>query len=48
MDLNRAALKQEFITRLNEYSKCITPVIREIQEQYVGAYYIVDSARIDV
>ncbi|CDW71934.1 UNKNOWN [Stylonychia lemnae] len=48
MELNRAALKQEFIKRLHDYSQCITPVVRDIQERYVSSYYIVDSDKIDV
>ena len=44
---SRAALKDDFIFKLNIYSKCIEPYLRNIQEKYVASYYIVEGEKVD-
>lgn len=37
-----------FLARLSDYSACIQPYLRNVQEKYVSAYYVVESERIDL
>ena len=40
-------MQDDFLFKLNIYSRCIEPYLRNIQEKYVAAYYIVDSEKVD-
>ena len=44
---SRAQLQDDFLFKLNIYSRCIEPYLRNIQEKYIAAYYIVDSEKVD-
>lgn len=41
-------LRDTFIRRLSDYSSCIQPYLRNVQEKYVAAYYVVESEKIDL
>eukprot|EP00347_Sterkiella_histriomuscorum_P024500 403330896 len=44
---SRAQLQDDFLFKLNIYSRCIQPYLRNIQEKYVASYYYVDSEKLD-
>lgn len=44
---SRTQLQDDFLFKLNIYSRCIEPYLRNIQEKYVAAYYTVDSEKLD-
>lgn len=48
MEQSRAAYKEDFIKKLSVYSLCIQPYLRNIQEKYVAAYYIVEGEKVDL
>ena len=37
-----------FLRTLSDYSGCIQPYLRTIQQKYVSAYYIVESEKVDL
>ena len=41
-------LRDNFLRKLSDYSVCIQPYLRNIQQKYVAAYYIVESEKIDL
>lgn len=41
-------LRDTFIRKLSDYSVCIQPYLRNIQQKYIGSYYIVESEKVDL
>lgn len=41
-------LRDTFLLRLSDYSACIQPYLRNAQEKYVAAYYVVESEKVDL
>ena len=41
-------LRDNFLRKLSDYSVCIQPYLRNVQQKYVAAYYIVESEKIDL
>ena len=41
-------LRDNFLRKLSDYSVCIQPYLRNIQQKYVAAYYIVESEKVDL
>ena len=44
----RSRLRDSFLRKLSDYSACIQPYLRNVQEKYVTAYYIVESEKVDI
>lgn len=44
----RSRLRDNFLRRLSDYSECVKPYLRNVQEKYVAAYYVVESEKIDL
>jgi hypothetical protein len=40
--------RDQFLRLLSDYSVCIQPYLRSVQEKYVAAYYIVESEKVDL
>jgi hypothetical protein len=45
---SRAQLQDDFLFKLNVYSHCIEPYLRNIQEKYIASYYYVESEKLDL
>lgn len=41
-------VRDNFLRSLSNYSECIKPYLRQVQEKYVAAYYIVESDKVDL
>ena len=41
-------LRNNFLNKLSDYSVCIQPYLRNVQQKYVAAYYIVESEKVDL
>jgi hypothetical protein len=41
-------VRDNFLRSLSNYSECIRPYLRQIQEKYVAAYYIAENNQVDV
>lgn len=41
-------LRDTFLRRLSDYSACIQPYLRNVQDKYVAAYYVVETEKIDL
>jgi hypothetical protein len=41
-------VRDNFVRSLSNYSECIRPYLRQIQDKYVSAYYIVESEKVDL
>ena len=41
-------LRDNFLRLVSDYSTCIKPYLRNIQDKYVTAYYIVEGEKVDV
>ncbi len=48
MDAGLTVQKQDFLRALSNYSVCIQPYLRNIQEKYAASYYIVESEKVDL
>jgi hypothetical protein len=48
MENQSGRLRDTFLSRLSDYSACIQPYLRNVQEKYVAAYFVVESERIDL
>ena len=44
----RSRLRDIFLRRLSDYSVCIQPYLRNVQEKYIAAYYVVESEKMDL
>lgn len=40
--------RDDFLRSLSNYSECVKPYLRQIQEKYVASYYIVESDKVDL
>lgn len=45
---NQSRLRDDFLRRLSDYSVCIQPYLRNVQDKYVTAYYVVESEKVDL
>lgn len=41
-------LRDSFLRKLSDYSVCIQPYLRNVQQRYVAAYYTVESEKVDI
>ena len=41
-------LRDNFLRKLSDYSVCIQPYLRNVQQKYVAAYYIVEAEKVDL
>lgn len=41
-------VRDNFVRSLSNYSECIRPYLRQIQDKYVAAYYIVENEKVDL
>jgi len=41
-------VRDNFLKSLSNYSECIKPYLRQVQDKYVAAYYIVESDKVDL
>ena len=41
-------VRDNFLKSLSNYSVCIQPYLRQIQDKYVASYYIVESDKVDL
>lgn len=41
-------LRENFLRKLSDYSVCIQPYLRNVQQKYVAAYYIVEGEKVDL
>lgn len=41
-------VRDNFLRSLSNYSECIRPYLRQIQDKYVAAYYIAESDKVDL
>ena len=41
-------VRDNFVRSLSNYSECIRPYLRQIQDKYVSAYYIVEPEKVDL
>lgn len=41
-------LRDNFLRTLSNYSVCIQPYLRNIQDRYAAAYYIVEGEKVDL
>jgi hypothetical protein len=41
-------VRDNFLRSLSNYSLCIKPYLRQVQDKYVAAYYIVESDKVDL
>jgi hypothetical protein len=41
-------LRDNFLKTLSNYSICIKPYLRNIQDRYAAAYYIVEGEKVDL
>lgn len=44
----RSHLRDAFLRRLGDYSACMQPYLRNVQEKYVAAYYVVEQEKVDL
>ena len=40
--------RDNFIRALSNYSVCMQPYLRQVQDKYVAAYYIVENDKVDL
>lgn len=48
MEGHHATEKDQFLRALSNYSVCIRPYLRNVQERYVAAYYLVEGQKVDI
>jgi len=41
-------VRDNFLKSLSNYSECIRPYLRQIQEKYVAAYYLAENEQVDL
>ena len=41
-------VRDNYIKSLSNYSECLRPFLRQIQEKYAAAYYIAESDKVDL
>ena len=41
-------VRDNFLRSLSNYSECIKPYLRQVQDKYVAAYYIVEGDKVDL
>ena len=44
----RQILRDDFIKKLSNYSRCIQPYLRNIQDKYATSYYAVEHDPVDI
>lgn len=48
MEAHNEQLRDNFIKNLSNYSACIQPYLRNVQERYAAAYFVVEGEKVDV
>lgn len=41
-------VRDNFLRSLSNYSECIRPYLRQIQEKYTSAYYMAENEKVDL
>ena len=41
-------VRDNFLRSLSNYSECIRPYLRQVQEKYVSAYYTAENENVDL
>jgi len=41
-------LRDNFLRKLSDYSVCIQPYLRNVQQKYIASYYVVESEKVDL
>ena len=41
-------VRDNFLRSLSNYSECIRPYLRQIQEKYTSAYYLAENEQVDL
>ena len=41
-------VRDNFLRSLSNYSECIKPYMRQVQEKYVASYYLIESGKVDI
>jgi hypothetical protein len=41
-------VRDNFLRSLSNYSECLKPYLRQVQDKYVAAYYIVEGDKVDL
>jgi hypothetical protein len=47
MEGDRHRLRDDFLKSLSNYSLCIQPYVRNVQEKYGTAYYLTEGEEVD-
>jgi hypothetical protein len=45
---SRQILRDDFLRKLSNYSQCIMPYLRNVQEKYTLSYYLVENDEVDL
>ena len=48
MDQDKHSLRDNFLRTLSNYSVCIQPYLRNIQDKYAAEYYVVEGEKVDL
>ena len=48
MEYSRQLQRDDFLRKLSVYSNCIQPYLRNIQDKYGSAYYLVTTEPVDL
>ena len=41
-------VRDNFLKSLSNYSECMKPFLRQVQEKYVAAYYVSEQDKVDL
>jgi hypothetical protein len=41
-------VRDNFLRTLSNYSECVKPYLRQVQEKYVAAYYMTENNEVDL
>lgn len=41
-------VRDDFLKSLSNYSECLKPYLRQVQEKYVASYYLIESGKVDL
>ena len=41
-------VRDNFLKSLSNYSECLRPYLRQVQEKYAASYYLIESQKVDL
>ena len=41
-------VRDNFLKSLSNYSECIKPYMRQVQDKYSASYYLIESGKVDL